>query len=132
MQLCYVNDTVNEPETPSSDSESCPKLSKPPTRYNSMQANPYSSRPLSVKKSQINDKSEYRNGRSCSITSRLTIELHFIFRSTKKLKLERIANGRRSERDRFLHETSASTDRSTNGIGTSQRYGTHADGGEFK
>lgn len=46
-----MNESAADVDSPSSDSESCPKLSKPPTRYNSAQANPYSSRPLSVKKS---------------------------------------------------------------------------------
>lgn len=60
LQICFMNESAAEADSPSSDSESCPQLSKPPTtqslRYNSAQPNPYSSRPLSVKKSQSNEK----------------------------------------------------------------------------
>lgn len=72
LQICYVNDgaAVAEGESPSSDSESCPKLSKPTTfnqkqqqqqsRHNisTVQPNPYSSRPLTMKKSSSNERSK--------------------------------------------------------------------------
>lgn len=54
LQICFVNDTQSDTESVSSDSESCPTLSRLP-RGNSINqikklqaANPYSSRPLSV------------------------------------------------------------------------------------
>lgn len=68
MQICFVNDAaaIAEADSPSSDSESCPKLSKPIThtiqqtnpRHNTstVQPNPYSSRPLSIKKTSSQDK----------------------------------------------------------------------------
>lgn len=54
-----MNETASDNESPSSDSESCPKLSKSFTfsnnsigntysRYNSADSHPYNSRPLSV------------------------------------------------------------------------------------
>lgn len=72
LQICYVNDgaAVAEGDSPSSDSESCPKLSRPTifnqkqqqqqSRHNipTVQPNPYSSRPLTMKKSSSNEKSE--------------------------------------------------------------------------
>lgn len=71
LQICYVNDgaAVAEGDSPSSDSESCPKLSKPTTynqkqqqqsRHNipTVQPNPYNSRPLTMKKSSSNEKSK--------------------------------------------------------------------------
>lgn len=71
LQLCFVNDaaSIAEVESPSSDSESCPKLSKPVTHINqstnsrlnasTVQPNPYSSRPLSMKKSSSHEKGAY-------------------------------------------------------------------------
>lgn len=58
LQICFMNKSAADADSPSSDSESCPKLSKPPTtvRYSSAQANPYNSRPLSIKKSQSSEK----------------------------------------------------------------------------
>lgn len=59
LQICFMNETVSDNESPSSDSETCPKLTKSKTnesRYtsNSSQSNnPYSSRPLSVSKKSI-------------------------------------------------------------------------------
>lgn len=60
LQICFMNEAAADADSPSSDSESCPKLSQPPTavRYNSAQANPYSSRPLSMKKSQSSEKGQ--------------------------------------------------------------------------
>lgn len=54
-----MNETASDNESPSSDSESCPKLSKSFTfsnnstantysRYNSVDTHPYNSRPLTV------------------------------------------------------------------------------------
>lgn len=60
LQICFMNETVSDNESPSSDSETCPKLSKAKTnsRYTSSSAgagaNPYNSRPLSIKKSNGN------------------------------------------------------------------------------
>lgn len=60
LQICFMNDTASDTESPSSDSESCPKLSKSKTfsnsasssnyysRYSSSTSHPYNSRPLSV------------------------------------------------------------------------------------
>lgn len=55
-----MNETVSDNESPSSDSETCPKLTKSKTnetsRYtsnNSLSNNPYNSRPLSVSKKSI-------------------------------------------------------------------------------
>lgn len=59
LQICFMNETASDNESPSSDSESCPKLSKSFTfsnnstgntysRYNSADSHPYNSRPLSV------------------------------------------------------------------------------------
>lgn len=53
LQICFMNDTASDTESPSSDSESCPKLSKSQTfnnrpQYNSATAHPYKSHPLSV------------------------------------------------------------------------------------
>lgn len=63
LQICYVNDSAAaDGDSLSSDSESCPKLSKPITHTNQStnslsrhsstiaQPNPYNSRPLSMKK----------------------------------------------------------------------------------
>lgn len=64
LQICFVNDAAAaaDGDSLSSDSESCPKLSKPITHTNqstsslnrlsgtAAQPNPYSSRPLSMKK----------------------------------------------------------------------------------
>lgn len=62
LQICFMNDAAAaaDTESPSSDSESCPKLSKPikysnqaaNSRYSaSSQPHPYNARPLSIKKS---------------------------------------------------------------------------------
>lgn len=67
LQICFMNESAAEAESPSSDSESCPKLSKPITKktttlpeYSSAQAHPYNARPLSVKKSSTQDKGEFK------------------------------------------------------------------------
>lgn len=53
LQICFMNDTASDTESPSSDSESCPKLSKSQTFNNRPQhaggsAHPYKTRPLSI------------------------------------------------------------------------------------
>lgn len=55
LQICFMNETASDTESPSSDSETCPKLSKAPSfanrpaaAYNGQVANPYRARPLSV------------------------------------------------------------------------------------
>ncbi|KAJ6646210.1 putative proline iminopeptidase, partial [Pseudolycoriella hygida] len=58
LQICFMNETASDNESPSSDSESCPKLSKTfsnnstgnsYSRYNSSDSShPYNTRPLSV------------------------------------------------------------------------------------
>lgn len=72
-----MNEAAAEADSPSSDSESCPKLSKPPTtlRYNSTQPNPYNSRPLSIKKSQSSEKGEANILRG-DIIIEMLIDLH--------------------------------------------------------
>jgi hypothetical protein len=51
LQICFMNETASDTESPSSDSESCPKLSKINTRSKTNpNANPYSSRPLTTSK----------------------------------------------------------------------------------
>lgn len=52
LQICFMNETASDTESPSSDSESCPKLSKSKTftnrpAYSSQVAHPYRARPLS-------------------------------------------------------------------------------------
>lgn len=60
LQICFMNETVSDNESPSSDSETCPNLTKSKSTThnytsNSSFNNPYSSRPLSVsKKANIN------------------------------------------------------------------------------
>lgn len=68
LQLCFVNDAAAEADSPSSDSESCPKLSKPisqtvNSRVNipAAQPNPYNSRPLSMKKTSSHEKGKFLN-----------------------------------------------------------------------
>ena len=69
LQICFVNDAAAaaDGDSLSSDSESCPKLSKPVTHTNqppvpvrhsniTAQANPYNSRPLSMKKTTSQEK----------------------------------------------------------------------------
>ncbi|KAG4070745.1 hypothetical protein HA402_010971 [Bradysia odoriphaga] len=68
LQICFMNETASDNESPSSDSESCPKLSKSFTfsnnsttgntysRYNSADSHPYNTRPLSVRKSSSTEK----------------------------------------------------------------------------
>lgn len=70
LQICYVNDSAAaaDGDSLSSDSESCPKLSKPITHTNqstnslsrhssiTAQPNPYHSRPLSMKKTTSQEK----------------------------------------------------------------------------
>lgn len=70
LQICFMNETASDNESPSSDSESCPKLSKSSSfassgssnsRYsNGQPSHPYNSRPLSVKKSQSQEKGMYK------------------------------------------------------------------------
>lgn len=56
LQICFMNEASSDTESPSSDSETCPKLSKSTSnssnmsRYSSSSSahNPYHSRPLSV------------------------------------------------------------------------------------
>lgn len=73
MQICYVNGAAASIDTdsPSSDSESCPKLSKPLKHSNqslnlyatnndlTAQPNPYNSRPLSMKKMSTFEKGNH-------------------------------------------------------------------------
>lgn len=52
LQICFMNETASDTESPSSDSESCPKLSKSQTfnnrAYSTQVPHPYRARPLSV------------------------------------------------------------------------------------
>lgn len=73
-----MNESAADVDSPSSDSESCPKLSKPPTRYSSIQPNPYNSRPLSVKKS---DKSILFPNQITFQNQITKAKLNFIYRS---------------------------------------------------
>jgi Schwannomin-interacting protein 1 len=72
LQICFMNETASDTESPSSDSETCPKLSKSThssnqqnnnhqqhhhqvlthNKLSSAYINPYTSRPLSVQKLQ--------------------------------------------------------------------------------
>lgn len=74
LQICFVNDSAAaaDGDSLSSDSESCPKLSKPvihtnqppiPVRHSNItaQANPYNSRPLSMKKTTSQEKGTQRS-----------------------------------------------------------------------
>lgn len=66
LQICFMNETASDNESPSSDSETCPKLTKSKvneSRYtsnNSISNNPYNSRPLSV------SKKSYGNGNTAT------------------------------------------------------------------
>lgn len=74
LQICFVNDAAAaaDGDSLSSDSESCPKLSKPIINTNlstnslnrlsstTAQPNPYNSRPLSMKKTASQEKGEIR------------------------------------------------------------------------
>lgn len=83
LQICFMNETASDNESPSSDSESCPKLSKSSSfasagsnhsRYSmGHSSHPYNARPLSVKKSQSHEK-----GNTSSI-NRQYICLTYIF-----------------------------------------------------
>lgn len=74
LQICFMNETASDTESPSSDSESCPKLSKSSSfssnassgtnnyysRYSSSSVtHPYNSRPLTV---SINKKNTVEKG----------------------------------------------------------------------
>lgn len=71
LQVCFVNDGTGiasvDTDSPSSDSDTCPKLSKSVKQSNqapdfydiAAQPNPYSSRPLSMKKVASNGKGWY-------------------------------------------------------------------------
>lgn len=77
LQICFVNDTASDVDSPSSDSESCPKLTKPKNnngKINGLATNghlksipssitpphPYNARPLTVKKSESIGKGKFR------------------------------------------------------------------------
>lgn len=69
LQICFVNDAAAsvDGDSLSSDSDTCPKLTKPKTNHSSSnsasrhsstitQPNPYHSRPLSMKKTASQEK----------------------------------------------------------------------------